>query len=87
MGAASVFFVCLFVFVFVFLFFVFSCSIDSCLLAIRCPQFDSWAEALVPLQVVMPHPNLPKVTCMGFVKIVPVVMQASGIPRPPGCLR
>ena len=43
------------------------CCIDPCLLTDQRPQFiqvDSWAEALVPLQVVMPHTNFPKVTWM-----------------------
>lgn len=54
-------------------------SIDTCLLTVPCPQFDNLAEALVPLQVVMPHINFPEVTWMAFAKVDPVVMNASGI--------
>ena len=62
---------------------LFFCCIDPCLPADQRPQFiqvDSWAEALVPLQVVIPHTNFPKVTWMIFVKVDPVVMHASSIP-------
>jgi len=62
---------------------LFFCSIDPCLLADQCPQFiqvDSWAEALVPLQVVMPHDSFPKVTWVTFVRVDPVVMLAPSIP-------
>lgn len=58
------------------------CSMDSCLPTAQCLQFiqiDSWAEALAPLQAVMPHTNFPKVTWMIFVKVESVVMHSSSI--------
>lgn len=59
----------------------FAALTSACSLTQR-PQFiqvDSWAEALVPLHVVTPHTNFPKVTWMIFVKVESVVMHSSSI--------
>lgn len=56
--------------------------IHPCLVADQRPQliqFDSLAETRVSLQVVMPHPNFPKVTWVIFVEVDPEVMHASSI--------
>ena len=57
-------------------------SAYPCLPTDQGPRFirvDSGAEALVPLSVVMPHTNFPKVTWVIFVKVDPVMMQATSI--------